>query len=311
MNQPLMIVSECESPTALATVIEQGVAEQCRQHRLDCLWIPHLYHISESSKVWKKLAAHSGKAVLLCWIHARPAEWLLRRHGVAIEKLTFLNLSDFTDADAAVSAAVEAAQVGPRVRQKGTVPIFVPAKMGLSPLPHPLPHSEAPAPGKTLRCKEPVRARWYPVVDGSRCINCRHCLQFCLFGVYELNSAGQVEVRNPDQCKPGCPACARICPQSAIMFPLYEKDAAIAGAPGQFVALDAAARKMFYARTKQPCPRCGAKAERKSKAATASGHVCPECGRPQRGSTSTAEPPPFDDLDALVDRLDQQMRRRR
>jgi hypothetical protein len=153
-------------------------------------------------------------------------------------------------------------------------------------------------------------------MDSSRCINCQHCLQFCLFGVYELNAAGQVEVRNPDQCKTGCPACARICPQSAIMFPLHEKDAAIAGAPGQFVALDAAARKMFYTRTKQPCPMCGAKAEGKSTAATAAGLLCPECGRrqpvqtPATGSAVAAEPPLFDDLDALVDRLDQRMQRR-
>jgi len=228
-------------------------------------------------------------------------EWLLRHHGVSVEELTILDLRGFPDAGAAVSAVVEAAQVGPRVRQK--------AKQGIN--------TGTLASGEMPRRKEPVGARWYPVIDGSRCINCRHCLQFCLFGVYELNAAGQVEVRNPDQCKPGCPACARICPQSAVMFPLYEQDGAIAGAPGQFVALDAAARKMFYTRTKQPCPMCGAKSERKSRAAAASGQICPECGRPQAvqtrgaGSAAATEPPPFDDLDVLVDRLDQQMRRRR
>ena len=111
--------------------------------------------------------------------------------------------------------------------------------------------------GKLEQLGEPAGARWYPVLDGSRCVNCQHCLQFCLFGVYELDGEGRVAVCHPDQCKPGCPACSRICPQSAIMFPLYEKDAAIAGAPGEFVTLDAAARKMFYTRTGQPCPECG------------------------------------------------------
>jgi len=300
MNRPIMIVSGREAPTALTAAIERGVAEQCHQHRLDSLWIPHLYHISESSKLWKKLADHAGKAVLLCWIHPRPAKWLLRRHGIANEELTILNPSSFSDADAAVRAAVEAIQTEPgadHIAKRGTETVA--------------------SPGAMERCEEPVDARWYPVMDGSRCINCQHCLQFCLFGVYDLNADGQVEVHNPDQCKMGCPACARICPQSAIMFPLYEKDAAIAGAPGQYVTLDAAARKMFYTRTKQPCPVCGAKAERKSKATTAAGHLCPECGRPQpmqtpaTGSAVASERPPFDDLDVLVDRLDQRMQRRR
>lgn len=292
MSRPLLIVSGREPHTALATAIQRGLAKQCREHRLDSLWIPDLCHLSESSKLWKKLAGHAGKAVLLCWIHPRPALWLLRRHEIANKELTILNLSSFPDADSAINAAMTAMQAASRKAK-----------------------TDAVSPGKTQRCKETVGERWYPVMDGSRCINCQHCLQFCLFGVYELNADGQVEVRNPDQCKPGCPACSRICPQSAIMFPLYEKDAAIAGAPGQFVALDAAARKMFYSRTKQVCPMCGAKAEGKKTKAV--GALCPECGRPRpaqtpiTGEAATMDRAAFDDLDALVDRLDQRMQRKR
>jgi ferredoxin len=129
-----------------------------------------------------------------------------------------------------------------------------------------------------------------------------------------LDEGGKVEVRNPDSCKTGCPACARICPQSAIMFPLYEKDEAIAGAPGRFVTIDAAARRMFYTRTKQPCPVCGCKASRKT--ATSSGKkTCPECGGPAAEEKSkkkeeSTERPAFDDLDRLVDQLDRAMQRR-
>lgn len=159
------------------------------------------------------------------------------------------------------------------------------------------------------RFAEPTRPRWYPIVDGSRCINCQHCLQFCLFGVYELDARGKVAVSRPDQCKPGCPACSRICPQGAIMFPLYEKDAAIAGAPGRLVTLDAAARKMFYTQTGQRCPVCGTNGDGKPAVATAAGSTCPECGRPQ--STPAADPLPFDDLDDLVDQLGRQMHERR
>lgn len=60
---------------------------------------------------------------------------------------------------------------------------------------------------------------WFPVIDYDRCSNCKQCLNFCLFGVYELSSCDRVEVRNPERCKTNCPACARICPQAAIMFP--------------------------------------------------------------------------------------------
>ncbi len=62
-------------------------------------------------------------------------------------------------------------------------------------------------------------AAWYPVIDENRCTNCGQCFEFCLFGVYEKNSAGKVRVVNPHSCKNNCPACARICPAAAIIFP--------------------------------------------------------------------------------------------
>jgi NAD-dependent dihydropyrimidine dehydrogenase PreA subunit len=60
---------------------------------------------------------------------------------------------------------------------------------------------------------------WYPVIDYSRCTNCKQCHQFCLFGVYEQDEDGKVTVANPRSCKNNCPACARICPETAIIFP--------------------------------------------------------------------------------------------
>lgn len=60
---------------------------------------------------------------------------------------------------------------------------------------------------------------WFPVIDHQRCIQCRQCVSFCLFGVYELSPEGKAHVANPRNCKNNCPACARICPEAAIMFP--------------------------------------------------------------------------------------------
>ena len=62
---------------------------------------------------------------------------------------------------------------------------------------------------------------WFPVIDYDRCQNCKQCLNFCLFGVYELSESDKVEVINPANCKTNCPACARVCPQTAIIFPKY------------------------------------------------------------------------------------------
>jgi len=105
-------------------------------------------------------------------------------------------------------------------------PTLVPLGMGLV---HG--NGDAPAPRFTAEqlLAQPQR-RWYPVIDYSRCTNCMECLDFCLFGVYDVDGHDRITVQNQDSCKKGCPACSRVCPEQAIMFPDY-KTAAIAGAP--------------------------------------------------------------------------------
>jgi NAD-dependent dihydropyrimidine dehydrogenase PreA subunit len=74
------------------------------------------------------------------------------------------------------------------------------------------------------------RRRWYPVIDYTRCTNCMECIDFCLFGVYGVDGQERILVEQQDNCKKGCPACSRVCPENAIIFPEY-KTPAIAGAP--------------------------------------------------------------------------------
>ncbi len=62
---------------------------------------------------------------------------------------------------------------------------------------------------------------WFPVIDYQRCTNCMQCLSFCLFDVYGVDADSEIEVRNPDKCKTNCPACSRVCPEVAILFPKY------------------------------------------------------------------------------------------
>lgn len=91
---------------------------------------------------------------------------------------------------------------------------------------------------------EPVKRRWYPVIDYSRCTNCMECIDFCLFGVYGLDGESRILVESQDNCKKGCPACSRVCPENAILFPQH-KSSAIAGADGEIAGLKIDLSKLF------------------------------------------------------------------
>jgi len=62
---------------------------------------------------------------------------------------------------------------------------------------------------------------WFPVIDYKRCTNCMQCMSFCLFDVYGVSPEGKIMVQNQSNCKTDCPACSRVCPEVAILFPKY------------------------------------------------------------------------------------------
>jgi NAD-dependent dihydropyrimidine dehydrogenase PreA subunit len=62
---------------------------------------------------------------------------------------------------------------------------------------------------------------WFPVIDYDRCTNCMQCLSFCLFDVYGVSADKKIQVQNQHKCKTDCPACSRVCPEVAILFPKY------------------------------------------------------------------------------------------
>jgi NAD-dependent dihydropyrimidine dehydrogenase PreA subunit len=94
--------------------------------------------------------------------------------------------------------------------------------------------------------EEPTKRRWYPVIDYSRCTNCMECIDFCLFGVYGVDQIDRILVEEQDNCKKGCPACSRVCPENAIIFPGH-KDSAIAGADGEVANFKIDLSKLFGA----------------------------------------------------------------
>lgn len=143
--------------------------------------------------------------------------------------------------------------------------------------------------------------RWYPVIDYSRCTNCMECIDFCLFGVYGVDSADRINVENQDNCKRGCPACSRVCPEQAIIFPDY-KTAAIAGAAvGAISGLKIDLSKLFGGDTKDAIQQ--AVLERDTELVKdGRDAVGMAVGIPKR---QTGKPEgPKDDLDKLMDSLD-------
>ena len=204
---------------------EDALARLLAQHA-PVVVAPHAYHIPEDAELWPELA-DDAPLLALSWLHPRPTEWLLKRHGAGHAGVVAIDMAAFDSPETC----------------------FDECRQHLADVSDPRDITERD-------CAASVR--WYPVIDGARCINCKQCLRFCLFGVYEFDARFRVSVVNPNNCKPGCPACARICPNSAIMFPLYEKDDAIAGAPGKFVSPSDDARAMFERRTHQTYRESGA-----------------------------------------------------
>lgn len=99
---------------------------------------------------------------------------------------------------------------------------------------------------EVTRIEENAGRRWYPVIDYSRCTNCMECIDFCLFGVYGVDQSETILVEQPDNCRKGCPACSRVCPENAIIFPQH-KSPAIAGSPSGNAGLKIDLSQLFGA----------------------------------------------------------------
>jgi NAD-dependent dihydropyrimidine dehydrogenase PreA subunit len=149
------------------------------------------------------------------------------------------------------------------------------------------------------RIEESNGRRWYPVIDYSRCTNCMECIDFCLFGVYGVDRVDEILVEQPDNCRKGCPACSRVCPENAIMFPQH-KTPAIAGSSDAAASLKIDLSQLF-----------GAPAEGKTAeeiAALERDEQLVAVGREAVGVTprrsESRQQSERDELDDLVDQLD-------
>ncbi len=160
------------------------------------------------------------------------------------------------------------------------------------------PTESSPAQGP-LRLEEEAGRRWYPVIDFSRCTNCMECIDFCLFGVYGVDAADTILVEQPDNCRKGCPACSRVCPENAIIFPQH-KTPMIAGAPGGEGGLKIDLSQLFGA---PDAVEVAAKERDEQLLLAGRDAVGMSVGIPKRQQGREDEPK--DDLDNLIDELDE------
>jgi NAD-dependent dihydropyrimidine dehydrogenase PreA subunit len=183
----------------------------------------------------------------------------------------------------------------------------------LNPHPNPLPGGEGTVarpfdvsvPQSALRIpnsEDEAARRWYPVIDYSRCTNCMECIDFCLFGVYGVDKVETILVEQPDNCRKGCPACSRVCPENAIIFPQH-KTPTIAGADVVAGSLKIDLSKLFGAPETGETAEQAAVRERDEQLVLAGRDaVGASIGLPKRQAAKDGQP--RDELDSLIDALD-------
>jgi Pyruvate/2-oxoacid:ferredoxin oxidoreductase delta subunit len=307
---------------------ESVVAALLMESGLDVSVIPHLVdlHAEHTGRLF--LESVSGDLVILSWLFPRAAFWVLDRDGIkgrwGETQLRPVDEDDSAEEDGTPEPPKGIGALGVpdrtiycvdlrdrnqhepyveeirriaaecRARQQAKQPpTLVQLGVGL--------RSAEP---KTFSSEQLLQApgrRWYPVIDYSRCTNCMECIDFCLFGVYGVDEHARITVENQDNCKKGCPACSRVCPEHAIMFPDY-KTPAIAGAPvGAVAGLKIDLTRLFGGETKDALSQA---VDERDRELVNDGRqaVGAAVGMPKRQMGKDAQPK--DELDNLMDALD-------
>lgn len=320
-----------EEGIAAALILEPGI---------DVSIVPNLYDLGPDHTGRMYLEGVAGDLLILTWHFPRAAYWLLDRIGIkglcgetqikpasddedegeeASEPpkgigsagtlpdrhIYCLDLRDFPVPDPYLTEIRRiAAECRMRAEQRETAKANSDAPLlQLGVVAKPQANGRGPATNAFTpeQLLTPPNRRWYPVIDYSRCTNCLECLDFCLFGVYGVDSMDRILVEHQDSCKKGCPACSRVCPEQAIMFPEY-KTAAIAGAPvGAISGLKIDLTKLFGGEVKDALAQA---VEERDRELVADGRTAVglSVGIPKRQPNK--ESGPKDDLDRLVDDLD-------
>jgi hypothetical protein len=280
MPEPTIVISRSPEDSTERRRFEDDLAAALAERGARVLIVPHVYYLRPGAEAVSRMADVDDGLRVAAWLHPRGARWTLTFVGVvcACEEPRCVDMATFSSADECADVLADGSDGGS---------------------------------GSIEELEGSAAERWYPVMDREQCTSCGRCLDFCLFGVYARNGR-RVEVAEPDKCKPGCPACARVCPAGAILFPHYDADPAIAGAPGTAISgepidVDAFLRMRTEGpSSEEPCPVCGCACDcQRSTDGTAppGKQVCPACGCICDSPGTCACNPPDDDLGDLIDAL--------
>ncbi|MEM6469067.1 MAG: ferredoxin family protein [Planctomycetota bacterium] len=241
-NAWTVVVSRGQSRNPAKRSLEQSIADAAAAiDGVNVVIVPHLYDLPKGGESLGKLMELQGNLILFSWIFPRAAHWVLDRNGVRgqfvpVQVEEDEDEEDLLEPEAESSDDVDrVAELFPRPdREIRCLDLKVDndPETYLKELRQILSRSAPSLPivgGNLVQVEENTSRRWYPVIDFNRCTNCMECIDFCLFGVYGVDGAETILVEQPDNCRKGCPACSRVCPENAIIFPQH-KAPAIAGA---------------------------------------------------------------------------------
>ena len=273
-----VVISQGQSKNPKHRQLEEEIATRLiMEPEIDVSLVPHLYDMAADHTGMLFLRSIPGDFVLLSWLYPRGARWVLDRQGVkGHEGLTLLRQDDDDDdvPESEETEGIGAVDLPDRhiyvidLRTQSDAGAYVdeirriaqentqetvdlmswisgqPSGDQLQRYLAPQSDGEQPALIPSPQDDAAPKRRWYPVIDYSRCTNCMECIDFCLFGVYGVDVLDRILVEAQDNCKKGCPACSRVCPENAIIFPQH-KTPAIAGADGEVAGLKIDLSKLF------------------------------------------------------------------
>lgn len=275
-----VVISQAPGKNPAKRALEENLAASLlMESGIELSIVPHLYDLGPDHTGRLFLESIQGDMVVLAWLFPRAAYWLLDRDGIGgTEGQSPLHPLAPKDEDEDEEPTVKAPGIGSAIggpnrtiwcldlrdhaghqvyleeirRISAEVALLRQARQAQKQANQPvaiitlgLPTQKAAPEFTPENLLEAPGRRWYPVIDYSRCTNCLECLDFCLFGVYGVDGLDRILVENQDSCKKGCPACSRVCPEQAIIFPDY-KSPAIAGAPvGNISGLKIDLSKLF------------------------------------------------------------------
>lgn len=332
-----VVISQAQGKNPAKRELEESLAAALlMEPDVEVSLVPHLYDLSADHTGTMFLQAIRGDLVVLSWLYPRASHWVLDRQGIRGKEGTVLLKEEIDEEeqeesnsvpfdnpernktmpnrtiysiDLRVSSSVDDYLTEIKRIAKDTQVQTVQLGNMIQQSPRPAQIEKYLQPIDLLQAQknndsasnasqmEPTKRRWYPVIDYSLCTNCMECIDFCLFGVYGVDQGGQILVEEQDSCKKGCPACSRVCPENAIIFPGH-KTPGIAGADGEVAGLKIDLSKLFGA----PDALEMAARERDAElVADGRDAVGMSVGIPERTKVSQAT---SDELDDLMDSLD-------